>query len=127
MGIMGDILDVTADGGRDGIIVSAISRKANLSHYAVLDKCEKLVEAGLVESVKNNRNRVFQITEKGLGFFQEFKRFQQLVESMNLRYWSNEFIIWTNSIENISRRRWNTFCKEWRYPWYNGQNTSFGS
>ena len=41
MGIMGDILDVTADGGREGIIVSAISRKANLSHYAVLDKCEK--------------------------------------------------------------------------------------
>ena len=89
MGIMGDILDVTADGGRDGIIVSAISRKANLSHYAVLDKCEKLVEAGLVESVKNDRNRVFQITEKGLGFFQEFKRFQNLVESMNLRYWSH--------------------------------------
>ena len=58
----------------------------NLSHYAVLDKCEKLVEAGLVESVKNDRNRVFQITEKGLGFFQEFKRFQRLVESMNLRY-----------------------------------------
>ena len=86
MGIMGDILDVTADGGREGIIVSAISRKANLSHYAVLDKCEKLVEAGLVESVKNDRNRVFLITEKGILFFQEFKRFQGLVESMNLRY-----------------------------------------
>jgi hypothetical protein len=43
MGIMGDILDVTANGGRSGVIVSAISRKANLSHYAVLDKCEKLV------------------------------------------------------------------------------------
>ena len=54
-------------------IVSAISRKANLSHYAVLDKCEKLVEAGLVESVKNDRNRVFLITEKGLQFFQEFQ------------------------------------------------------
>ena len=76
MGIMGDILDVTADGGRGGVIVSAISRKANLSHYAVLDKCEKLVEAGLVESVKNDRNRVFLITEKGILFFQEFKRFQ---------------------------------------------------
>jgi len=86
MGIMGDILDVTANGGRDGIIISAISRKANLSHYAVLDKCEKLVEAGLVESIKNDRNRIFQITEKGLGFFQEFKKFQLLVESMNLRY-----------------------------------------
>ncbi|MCS5527802.1 MAG: winged helix DNA-binding protein [Nitrosopumilus sp.] len=73
MGIMGDILDVTADGGRDGIIVSAISRKANLSHYAVLDKCEKLVEAGLVESVKNKRNRIFQITEKGHGLILEIK------------------------------------------------------
>ncbi|MBA0907894.1 MAG: winged helix-turn-helix domain-containing protein [Nitrosarchaeum sp.] len=86
MGIMGDILDVTANGGRTGVIISAISRKANLSHYAVLDKCEKLVEAGLVESTKNDRNRTFLITEKGLQFFQEFKRFQGLVESMNLRY-----------------------------------------
>jgi predicted transcriptional regulator len=83
---MGDILDVTTNGGREGVIVSAISRRANLSHYAVLDKCEKLVTAGLVESVKNDRNRVFTITEKGLEFFQEFRRFQNLVESMNLRY-----------------------------------------
>lgn len=86
MGIMGDILDVTAEGGRSGVIVSAISRRANLSHYAVLDKCEKLVDAGLVQSLKNDRNRVFVITEKGIQFFQEFKRFQDLVESMNLRY-----------------------------------------
>ena len=86
MGIMGDILDVTMEGGRSGVIVSAISRKANLSHYAVLDKCEKLVTAGLVESVKNDRNRVYLITEKGLQFFQEFRRFQTIVESMNLRY-----------------------------------------
>jgi len=86
MGIMGDILDVTMDGGRNGVIVSAISRKANLSHYAVLDKCEKLVTAGLVDSVKNERNRLFMITTKGLEFFQEFRRFQDLVESMNLRY-----------------------------------------
>ena len=86
MGIMGDILDVTMDGGRNGVIVSAISRKANLSHYAVLDKCEKLVTAGLVESNKTERNRVFMMTEKGLEFISEFRRFQNLVESMNLRY-----------------------------------------
>ena len=86
MGIMGDILDVTVEGGRNGVIVSAISRRANLSHYAVLDKCEQLVSAGLVESVKNDRNRVFLITSKGLEFFREFKRFRTLVEGMNLRY-----------------------------------------
>ena len=86
MGIIGDILDVTMQGGRKGVIVSTISRKANLSYYAVLDKCERLISAGLVESTKNDRNRIFRITEKGLQFIQEFRRFQSLVESMNLRY-----------------------------------------
>ena len=41
MGIMGDILDVTQNAGQQGVIISAISRSANLSHYAVLDKCYK--------------------------------------------------------------------------------------
>ncbi len=86
MAIIGDILDVTMQGGRKGVIVSSISRKANMSYYAVLDKCERLISAGLVESTKNDRNRVFRITEKGLQFFQEFRRFQSLVESMHLRY-----------------------------------------
>ena len=86
MGIMGDILDVTMDGVQRGVIVSAISRKANLSHYAVLDKCEKLINAGLMQSERSDRNRLFKITEKGLDFIQEFQKFQNLIESMNLRY-----------------------------------------
>jgi len=86
MSIIGDILDVTIEGGREGVIVSIISRKANLSHYGVLDKCESLISAGLIESTKKDRNRIFSITEKGLQFFQEFRRFQGLLESLNLRY-----------------------------------------
>ena len=86
MGIIADILGVTMDGGTQGVIVSAISRRANLSHYAVLDKCQKLIDAGLVDSMKDNRNRLFVITEKGIKFFQEFQKFQTLVQAMNLRY-----------------------------------------
>ncbi|HSB56638.1 MAG TPA: winged helix-turn-helix domain-containing protein [Nitrosopumilaceae archaeon] len=86
MGIIADILGVTMDGGSQGVIVSAISRRANLSHYAVLDKCQKLIDAGLVDSMKDNRNRLFVITEKGIKFFQEFQKFQDLVQAMNLRY-----------------------------------------
>ena len=86
MGIIADILGVTMDGGAQGVIVSAISRRANLSHYAVLEKCQKLIDAGLVESMKADRNRLFKITEKGIRFFQEFQRFQNIVEGMNLRY-----------------------------------------
>lgn len=86
MGIMADILDVAMDGGIQGVIVSAISRRANLSHYAVLDKCDKLVSAGLIDTRRDERNRLFTITEKGIQFFREFQRFQTLVQSMNLRY-----------------------------------------
>ena len=86
MGIMGDILDVAMEGGRQGTIVSAISRRANLSHYAVIEKCEKLSSAGLVESVRTDKNRLYTITEKGLQFVQEFRRFQYVLDSMNLRY-----------------------------------------
>ena len=86
MGIIADILGVTMDGGTQGVIVSAISRRANLSHYAVLEKCQKLIDAGLVESMKDDRNRLFVITEKGIKFFQEFQRFQTIVQTMNLRY-----------------------------------------
>ena len=83
---MGDILDVAMEGGRQGTIVSAISRRANLSHYAVIEKCEKLSSAGLVESVRTDKNRLYTITEKGLQFVQEFRRFQTVLDSMNLRY-----------------------------------------
>jgi predicted transcriptional regulator len=86
MGIIADILGVTMDGGIQGVIVSAISRRANLSHYAVLEKCQKLIDAGLVESMKDDRNRLFRITEKGIRFFQEFQRFQNVVQGLNLRY-----------------------------------------
>ena len=86
MGIIADILGVTMDGGVQGVIISAISRRANLSHYAVLEKCQKLIDAGLVESMKDDRNRLFKITEKGIKFFQEFQRFQREVHGLNLRY-----------------------------------------
>ena len=86
MGILGDILDVAANEGQSGVIVSKISRKANLSHYAVIDKCKKLMDAGLVEHLECDKNRIFSITEKGLQFVQEFRRFQGIVESLNLRY-----------------------------------------
>ena len=99
MGIMGDILNVTANGGRDGFIISAISRKANLSHYAVLDKCEKLVEAGLVESIKNDRNRVFQITEKG---FRLFPGIQEI--STTCRKHESKVLAMTSLIEPIQSK-----------------------
>ena len=86
IGIVGDILGVAANGGVGGVLVSQITRSANLSHYAALAKCDKLVDAGLVQYNRNGRCRVFMITEKGRAFVHELEKFKDLADNLNLRY-----------------------------------------
>ena len=86
MGIIGDILRVIVNGGRKGVIVSKLSLKANVSYYAAIDKCEKLISAGLVKLVKNDKNRVYIATESGIKFFQEFQNFQFITGTLKLRF-----------------------------------------
>jgi predicted transcriptional regulator len=85
IGIAIDILGVTMDGGAQGVIVSAISRRANLSHNQSIEKCQKLVDAGILEPTRRGKNRLYRITEMGIKFFPEFKRFQEMAQNMNLR------------------------------------------
>ena len=86
MGIISSILRVTIDGDRQGEIISSIARKANLSHYTAIDKCQKLVGFGLLESVISEKTRSFIITEKGIKFFQEMQKFIEMVEAAKIRY-----------------------------------------
>ena len=86
IGIIGDILDAAAYQGRSGVNISAVSRKANLSHYIAIEKCDNLVRAGLIESKRTPRNVIFTITDKGIQFFQELKRFKHIMEQANLKY-----------------------------------------
>jgi len=86
MGIISEILGVTMDNGRGGAIISSIARRANLSHYTVVEKCQKLIDAGLVESSNNKRNHTFVITEKGIQFFHELQKFIEIVQSVKVRF-----------------------------------------
>ncbi len=86
LGIISDILSVTMDCGQKGAIISSLSRRANLSHYAVIEKCQKLIDAGLVETTNNDRNHSFIITEKGIQFFQQLQKFIETVQEAKIRY-----------------------------------------
>ena len=86
MGIISEILSVTLDGGKGGAIISSIARKANLSHYATIEKCQKLIDAELVESTNNNRNHTLVVTEKGIQFFQELQKFREIALSIKVRF-----------------------------------------
>ena len=85
MAIMHDIMSFTANEGSSGVIISKLSRKANLSHYTLIEKCQNLIEAGLVEMVHNKRHRLYVLTEKGMKFYRELTQFLNLVQSHNLR------------------------------------------
>lgn len=86
LGIISDILSITMDCGRQGTIISSLARRANLSHNSVVDKCQKLIDAGLIESLSNNRNHTFIITEKGIQFFHEIQKFMESTQEINMRF-----------------------------------------
>jgi len=74
------------DCGRSGTIISSIARRANLSHYAAIEKCQKLTDVGLMESTSNDRSRNFVITEKGIQFFQQIREFLNIIQEIKIRF-----------------------------------------
>ena len=86
MGVIAEILGVIMEGGMKGVIASGISRRANLAYYAMIEKCQKLIRAGLIQSMITGRNRLFRMTEKGVWFFRELEKFQEMATQMNIRH-----------------------------------------
>jgi predicted transcriptional regulator len=75
LGIILDILDLLSSEGQNGVIVSTISRIANVSYNSVNERCQKLVDGGLVRSVKNRKNHRYIITESGIEFLVKLRQF----------------------------------------------------
>lgn len=86
LGIISEILGATIDSGRDGAMISSISRRTNLSHYTLTENCQKLIDAGMVQSTTNTRNHIFVITEKGIQFFRELQKFIEIAQSVKMRF-----------------------------------------
>lgn len=86
IGIISEILGATMDSGRGGAMISSISRRTNLSHYALTENCQKLIDAGMVQSTNNARNHIFVITEKGIQFFQELQKFIEIAQLVKIRF-----------------------------------------
>ena len=86
IGIMHDILGIIAESGMDGAIISAISRRANVSYNSVNAKCQKLIDANLIKLVRNRKGSTFFITEHGIAFFEQLCRFTDMMRSASIRY-----------------------------------------
>jgi len=82
--IIGSLLKTIAYGSREGVKISKITREANLSHYATIQRCQKLADAGLIRAETSGRNKLFIMTEKGLEFFSTFDKFHDFAKKLGL-------------------------------------------
>ena len=85
IGMISDILQVAKDYGRQGTIITTIARRANLSHYTATDKCQKLIDFGLMESRTYKRGHIFSITDKGMQFLSELQKFTESAQAIKIR------------------------------------------
>ena len=81
---MGNILQATQDVGLNGIHVTNLMSKSNLPHPRLTAFVEKLTGNGLINKIEVKGSNVFIITEKGILYLQEYKKFSSIAESFGL-------------------------------------------
>ena len=82
--IVCDLLTVTQDSGQNGIAVTPMCQKGNLSHSRLRNTLSKLTGSGLINEIKFDGKNTFVITEKGRLFLEEYKKFHDFVEAYGL-------------------------------------------
>lgn len=84
MQIVSDLLTVTEQSGVNGINVTSLLTKANLSHSRLGKFLDNLTGAGLINRIEFDGKNVFVITSKGRQYLESYKDFQNLADSFGL-------------------------------------------
>lgn len=79
--IMSDILEIILETGLIGMSITTLARNANLSYNVACDKIEKLIKSDLVK-IHVEKNNMFVMTEKGIKFFQELRKFEDFMQEI---------------------------------------------
>ncbi|MGI0011102.1 MAG: winged helix-turn-helix domain-containing protein [Nitrosopumilaceae archaeon] len=84
MQIVSDLLTVTEQSGVNGINVTSLLTRANLSHSRLGKFLDNLTGAGLINRIEFDGKNVFVITSKGRQYLESYKNFQNLADSFGL-------------------------------------------
>ena len=82
--IMTDVLDNMSDAGIDGLTVTQLIQKSNLSHSRLQKLVHNLSSSGLVNKIAYEKKQTFVITEKGRLLLEEYRRFSDLAGTFGL-------------------------------------------
>ena len=82
--IVCDLLAVTQDSGQNGIAVTSLCQKGNLSHSRLRNFLSRLTGSGLVNKIEYDGKNTFVITEKGRLFLEEYTKFHEFAVAYGL-------------------------------------------
>ena len=82
--IVCDLLTITQCTDRNGIAVTSLCQKSNLSHGRLQNFLSTLTGSGLINQIRFDGRNTFVITEKGNLFLEEYKKFHDFAEAYGL-------------------------------------------
>ena len=82
--ILADVLLITQDANRNGVGVTKLCTKSNISHGRLRSLLSTLTGSGLINTIKYDGKNTFVITEKGKLFLEEYKKFHEFASSFGL-------------------------------------------
>lgn len=82
--IVGDVLRVVDDFGSQGINITQLLRKANISYNRLSKLSKQLVTAGLLEEKNEEGKHLYLITDKGRKYLSMYQQFEELTNSFGL-------------------------------------------
>ncbi len=82
--IIADVLRTAKDYSDDGVGITVLLRKANLSYSRLVKIVSTLVTSGLMEEVVMEKTSRYKISNKGVEFLQAYGRFEEFAKSFGL-------------------------------------------
>ena len=82
--IMSDVLENVDYAGSEGLQITNLIQKANISHSRLQKLIKNLTGSGLINKIEYDTKSTFVITEKGRLFLEEYKKFSDFAGSFGL-------------------------------------------
>ena len=82
--VVGQVLQATQEKGREGIIITTLMNRSNLQHTRLKKLLCKLIANDMVVEFKTKKKQTFVITEKGIQFLEEYKKYNDIAQSFGL-------------------------------------------
>jgi predicted transcriptional regulator len=82
--ILGDVLQITEEYGINGVNLTSLLRKANLSYGRLTAVAGKLEQAGLIQEQVLEGQRIYVITPQGKEYLHRYNQFAEMANSFGL-------------------------------------------